>query len=365
MIDLPLLVPDKKPADVKVCVAMSGGVDSTAAVLLLKQAGYDVFGMTLDLLQAPYAPDYSSIADAAKVAEQIGISHYYVDAKAEFKRDVVDYFAESYLKGETPSPCILCNRYLKLGLLIDKARALGVDVVVTGHYADILLTTHGVELHRAKDLVRDQSYFLSLVAKENLQMLRCPLAEFSKEDTRKIVQEAGIEIFNKPDSQDICFVSQGKYAELIHKLHPDFLLKKGDIVTTDGRVLGQHNGIIHYTVGQRRGLGIGGGPIYYVLRLDALKNQVVVGAYDELKCSKVFLRDVNWLGEEQPDVLSCEVKLRSRQNLVAAEVKFLAKNRAEVSLLGDFYGSAAGQGCCFYVGSRVLGGGIIENVTEV
>lgn len=363
MIDLSLLIPHKKPEETNVCVAMSGGVDSTAAAVLLKQQGYCVFGMTLDLLQAPYEPFYNSISDAEKAAKQIGIPHFFIDAKKFFRENVIDYFTQAYLNGETPSPCILCNRHIKLGLLADEAKARGADVLVTGHYADIRLSSQGVQLHRAKDLVRDQSYFLFDVKKENLQMLRCPLSGLSKEETRKIVQEAGIDIFNKPDSQDICFVSQGKYAELIHKLNPDLLLKKGDIVASDGRVLGQHNGLIHYTVGQRRGLGIGGGPIYYVLRLDALKNQVVVGAYDDLKCSKVFLREVNWLGEEKPDVLFCAVKLRSRQALVAAEVHFLQNKRAEVLLKDDFYGAAAGQGCCFYVGSRVLGGGFIEPFT--
>ena len=340
-------------------VAMSGGVDSTAAAILLQQQGYKVIGLTMELLKPPYMPQLESIRDAGKVAAKLGIEHHYLDYRELFADKVVDYFTESYVKGLTPSPCIMCNRFVKLGALADKARELGAEVLVTGHYAEVRQTPHGAELHRAKDLVRDQSYFLLGIEKRNLEMLRCPLAEMSKDETRDLLKAADIEIYQKADSQDICFVSNGKYVELIQKLRPDYALKKGDIVTSDGKVLGQHNGIINYTVGQRRGLGIGGGPIWYVLRIDAVKNQVIVGSHDELKQTKVRIGDVNWLGEDKPEELDLEVKLRSRQNLVAARVRFLPDNEAEVTLLGDFYGVAAGQGCCFYQGTRVLGGGMI------
>ena len=357
MIDLFL---DKKPEQTRVCVAMSGGVDSTAAVILLKNAGYQVFGLTMRLLKEPYLGNSESVNDAGKVAQKLGIDHQYLDFSDEFRHKVVDYFAESYIKGLTPTPCVLCNRHIKLGLLAEQALLNGADVIVTGHYADVQKVNGQIELHRAKDLVRDQSYFLFDVDKKFLNLLRCPLAQFSKNETRQIVKDAGVEIFDKPDSQDICFVQNGKYADLIAKLKPDYLCSKGDIVNREGKVLGQHNGIINYTIGQRRGLGIGGGTIYYVLKIDALKNQVVVGTYDELKCKDVFINQVNWLGDERPKVLSCEVKLRSRQNLVKAEVEFLDDAKACVHLLDDFYGAAAGQGCCFYLNNRVLGGGFIE-----
>ena len=242
-------------------VAMSGGVDSTAAAILLQQQGYKVIGLTMELLKPPYMPQVESIRDAGKVAAKLGIEHHYLDYRELFADKVVDYFTESYVKGLTPSPCIMCNRFVKLGALADKARELGAEVLVTGHYAEVRQTPHGAELHRAKDLVRDQSYFLLGIEKRNLEMLRCPLAEMSKDETRDLLKAADIEIYQKADSQDICFVSNGKYVELIQKLRPDYALKKGDIVTSDGKVLGQHNGIINYTVGQRRGLGIGGGPI--------------------------------------------------------------------------------------------------------
>lgn len=350
---------NKKNQDTKVCVAMSGGVDSTAAVIMLRQEGYDVFGLTMDLLQSPYAPESNSIADAGKMAEKLGIKHEYLDLKREFYEQVVQYFSKGYLEGITPSPCIMCNKNIKLGILAEEAKKRGADILVTGHYANIKLTESGVELHRAKDLIRDQSYFLFGISRENLQILRCPLAEFSKQETREIVKKAGLEIYKKADSQDICFVQNGKYVDLIKKLNPQYEPQSGDIVNTTGKVLGQHNGIINYTIGQRRGLGIGGGDILYVLRIEALKNQVIVGAYEELKSTKLLVKGVNWLASSRPQQLELEVKLRSRQNLVAAKVKFLDDEMAEVELLHDFYGVAPGQGCCFYKNSRVLGGGII------
>lgn len=350
----------KNPQDTKVCVAMSGGVDSSATAYMLKKEGYNVFGITMDLLDTPYRPDISSIADAAIVAEKLNIPHYLIDLKKEFRKHVVDYFSNAYLDGLTPSPCIMCNKDIKLGILADKAREMGADIIVTGHYADIKLTENGVELHRAKDLSRDQSYFLFAIDKSTLQMLRCPLSEYTKDKTRALAKEAGLEVHKKSDSQDICFVANGKYAELIKELSPQINLPQGDIVDTKGKILGRHKGIIYYTVGQRRGLGIGGDcGILYVLKIDAENNQVIVGSKEELLQQKLFVSNLNWLGEEHPDTIELMVKLRSRQEAVKATVRFLPDNRAEITLLEEFYGVAAGQGCCFYQGTRVLGGGII------
>ena len=352
----------KSPQQTKVCVAMSGGVDSSAAAAMLKADGYDVFGLTMDLLSPPYRPSKSSVADAAEVAAELNIPHYFLDLKKEFARSVIDYFADSYLHGLTPSPCIMCNRHIKLGALADKARSLGADIIVTGHYADIRITPRGVELHRAEDLHRDQSYFLFAVDKQTLQMLRCPLSSYTKEQTRALAKNAGLKVYDKSDSQDICFVSEGSYASLIRKLRPEYRPLPGDIVDTAGHVLGRHNGIINYTVGQRRGLGIGGNAgILYVLKIDAAANRIIVGSREELLCNKLTIKNVNWLGEEHPEQITISVKLRSRQAVIPATVRFLDDNRAEITLLDDFYGVAPGQGCCFYDGSRVLGGGIIES----
>lgn len=351
----------KLPQDTKVCVAMSGGVDSSATAYMLKKEGYDVFGITMDLLDTPYRPEVSSIADAAKVAAKLNIPHYLIDLKSDFRQKIVDYFTSAYLNGLTPSPCIMCNKDIKLGILAEKALAMGADIIVTGHYADLRLTEHGVELHRAKDTIRDQSYFLFAINKSILQILRCPLSEYSKDQTRALAKEAGLEVYKKSDSQDICFVANGKYADLIKELHQDLKPHHGDIVNSAGKVLGRHQGIIYYTVGQRRGLGIGGDcGILYVLKIDAEKNQVIVGSKEELKQQKLTINNVNWLGEEKPQSLELMVKLRSRQEVVPATVVFLANNQAEISLHEDFYGIAAGQGCCFYQGTRVLGGGIIS-----
>lgn len=350
---------NKLPSQTRVCVAMSGGVDSSATAIMLKDQGYEVFGLTMDLLDTPYKPTLSSIKDAAIVAQHLNIEHHFLDLKKEFYNNVVQYFTTAYLEGLTPSPCIMCNRHIKLGLLAQKAKELGADILVTGHYADLRITEHGVELHRAKDLTRDQSYFLFGIDKETLQILRCPLAEYTKEQTRELVKQAGLEIYKKSDSQDICFVANGKYADLIKELNPQREFKSGDIVDLAGKVIGQHKGLIYYTVGQRRGLGIGGGDILYVLKLDAQNNQVIVGSHDDLLQQKVMITDLNWLGEEHPKEMELMVKLRSRQNIVSAKIRFIDDNNAEITLLEDFYGVAPGQGCCFYHGSRVLGGGII------
>ena len=353
------LIANKSPQNTRVCVAMSGGVDSTAAACLLLQQRYNVFGLTMDLLQPPYAPSVSSIKDAGTIAQILNIEHHYLDYKQLFSDKVITDFVNTYTQGETPSPCILCNRFIKLGALADKARELGADILVTGHYADIKQTANGTELHRASDLTRDQSYFLFAVEKNNLQMLRCPLADFSKEETRKIVQEAKLPIFQKPDSQDICFVPQGKYADLIKYYAPQ-AINKGKITHIDGRTLGEHNGLLHYTVGQRRGLGIGGNEgILYVIKLDVENNRVIVGPQEYLKETKVLIRDINWLDNDLPHQIELEVKLRSRQKLVPATVKFIENNQAEVLLRDEFYGIAPGQGCCFYNGTRVMGGGFI------
>ena len=349
---------NKSVNDTKVCIAMSGGVDSSVAAYLLKKQGYHVFGITMDLLQSPYDPNFSAVTDAIKVANFLGIEHHILDLKKEFKTHVVDYFCQTYLNGETPSPCILCNRNIKLGILADEARKLGADLIVTGHYAQTKLTPDGVELHKGKDPIRDQSYFLFDISRENLQMLRCPLADFDKDETRKIAARAMLPVANKADSQDICFVSEGKYAELIKNLNSDFKNIPGDIVTTEGKIIGHHKGIINYTVGQRRGLNIGGGTIYYVVSINPQKNQIIVGSAEQLFTKEVRIKDLNLLCKDVPLSSDFTVKLRSRQKEVPAKIKFDG-NEAVVTLYEDFAAAAPGQGCCIYDKTRVIGGGFI------
>lgn len=328
---------------------MSGGVDSSATAIMLKNDGYDVFGLTMNLLGS-----LNGIKDAKIVADKIGIEHHFVDLQKEFEQYVIQYFKQSYLMGETPSPCIMCNKHIKLGLLVEHARKLGANQIVTGHYAKIIETSNGVELHQAEDLKRDQSYFLFGISKENLQMLRLPLAEFSKAQTREIVKNAGLEIFSKPDSQDICFVSNGKYSQLFEKT------TEGNIVDTNGQILGQHHGIINYTIGQRKGLGIGGNtePLY-VVDINATTNDVLLGPKNQLMKSELMLRDINLLVDDLPKKIVCKVKLRSTQPLVDAEVEFLSDNYAKIRLTNPCFSIAKGQGCCLYDKTKVLGGGII------
>ncbi len=349
---------NKTVEDTKVCIAMSGGVDSSVAAYLLKKQGYHVFGITMDLLQPPYATETSAVKDAIKIAEFLGIEHHILDLKKEFKTQVVDYFCQTYLDGETPSPCILCNRHIKLGILADEAKKFGADLIVTGHYAETKITPDGVELHKGKDPIRDQSYFLFDIKRENLQILRCPLSDFDKDETRKIAKEANLPIANKPDSQDICFVNEGKYAELIKNLNSDFENSPGDIVTIEGKIIGRHKGIINYTVGQRRGLNIGGGPIYYVVSIDPQNNQIIVGSAEQLFTKEVKIKDLNLLCKNLPLSSDFTVKLRSRQREVPARIKF-TKNGASITLNEKFSAAAPGQGCCIYDGTKVVGGGFI------
>lgn len=343
-----------------IAIAMSGGVDSSAVAYMLKQQGHNVFGITMDLLSEPYKPTESSIKDAKVVADKIGIEHYFLDLRKEFYQQVVKYFTKSYIEGLTPSPCIMCNREIKLGLLAKKAIEMGADLIVTGHYADIRETPHGVELHQALDPEKDQSYFLFAVDKEILQKLRCPLAHMTKQQTRDIAKKIGLTIHKKEDSQDICFVPNGKYTDLIKESHPEFITSVGNIITKSGKIVGRHNGIINYTIGQRKGLGIGGneGP-FYVTGLNTAQNEVIVGSKQELLQKSFKINQINWLGEAKPQQLHCEVKVRSRQALIPAIVTFGQDNTATVELKTEYYGIAPGQGCCFYDGTRVLGGGFI------
>ena len=362
----------KPPSETRVVVAMSGGVDSSVVAAELAREGYDVVGVTLQLYDhgAALAKKGACCAgvdihDARRVAEEMGFPHYVLDYENIFKDAVIDEFADSYLAGATPVPCIRCNERVKFKDLLETARDLEADCMATGHYIQRKSGAAGPELHMAADHVRDQSYFLFSTTPQQLDYLRFPLGHLkSKDETRKLAQTHGLMIADKPDSQDICFVPDGNYASVIEKLRPG-AAEPGEIVDTDGNVLGQHNGVIHYTIGQRRGLGIGGlaDPLY-VVRLDVDQGQVIVGPKDMLATRVVPVREINWLGDKpltSQETWEISVKVRSTKPPVEATLRALSDSEAEVELRNAEEGVSPGQACVFYEtgGSRVLGGGWI------
>ncbi len=357
---------DKDPKDTRVVVAMSGGVDSSVAASLLHEQGYQVVGITLQLYDHGEALAKKGaccagqdIYDAKRVAEKMGFEHYVLNYQSRFQDNVIEDFVESYLRGETPIPCVKCNQNVKFKDLLETARDLGADCMATGHYIQRALGTDGkAELRRAFDAGKDQSYFLFATTQEQLDFLRFPLGGWSKDITRQHAERFGLIVADKPDSQDICFVPGGSYARVVEKFRPG-AMQPGKIVHIDGRELGDHNGIINYTIGQRRGLGIGGGhtennaPLFVVgLRPD--KNQVLVGPYEALGRDTVYLKECNWLADIPPEGLDAEVKLRSAQSPIPATVF-----ADHVVLKIPAFGVAAGQACVAYTGDRVIGGGWI------
>jgi tRNA-uridine 2-sulfurtransferase len=359
---------DRPPADCRVVVAMSGGVDSACAAALLVEAGFEVIGVTLQLYDHGAALGKKGaccagqdIHDARLVAERLDIPHYVLDFEARFRSAVIEDFAASYAAGRTPIPCVRCNQRIKFADLLEIARDLGADALATGHYVRRIANGSRIELHRAADPRRDQSYFLFATTPDQLAFLRFPLGALAKSETRRLAARFALPVAAKPDSQDICFVPNGSYARVVEKLRPG-AAEAGEIVHVDGRVLGRHDGLIHFTVGQRRGLAVATGERLYVVRLEPGRARVVVGPRSALLCAMAELSEVNWLGEDPIPAggVELEVRHRAQEAPVPASLVLDGEGSARVTFATPQAGVAPGQACVFYAGSRVLGGGWIE-----
>ena len=361
------------PAGTRIVAAMSGGVDSTVTAALLAKAGYDVVGVTLQLYDHGAAIQKKGaccagqdIHDARTAAEGLGIPHYVLDYESRFKEQVIEDFADAYLRGETPIPCIRCNQTVKFRDLLDLARDLGAEAMATGHYVRRDVGANGPELHRAADANRDQSYFLFATTSQQLDYLRFPLGGLPKPAVRAAAAELGLAVADKPDSQDICFVPEGRYTTVIDRLRPQGAVP-GDIVHMDGRVLGQHEGVTRYTIGQRRGLNVAVGDPLFVVRIDAASRQVIVGPREALLTSALVLGETNWIGDGASIAEACAAarpvlaRVRSTREPVAGRLA-LIDGQPGVAFDTPEEGVAPGQACALYAPeapTRVLGGGFI------
>lgn len=355
---------DKPESQTRVVVAMSGGVDSSVCAALMKEQGYDVIGITLQLYDYGSMPMKKGaccagqdIYDAAQVAEKIGIPHYIFDYESKFKESVIDEFVDSYMRGETPVPCIKCNQTVKFQDLLNSAKQLQADAMVTGHYAKRVEGEFGAELHQGLDPSKDQSYFLFATTKEQLEFIRFPLGGMSKTETRTHAERFELEVADKPDSQDICFVPNGDYASVITKLRPD-AEEPGEIVDLNGNILGTHRGIIHYTIGQRKRLYINSQTPKFVINIDPENRRVIVGDKEDLRQTELAISEANWLHSIPMKDYKEPVWVKIRSS--GTPMNAIIKDETTIILNAPEYGISAGQACVIYDGSRVLGGGWIK-----
>ena len=360
---------NKTKKETKVVVAMSGGVDSSVVAALMKQEGYNVTGITLKLYddaklskEGRQCCAGQDIMDAKRVSEKININHEILYYQKKFKSEVIDSFIDSYTAGETPIPCVQCNQTVKFRDLFKYAKDLKADALITGHYVSRIQNNGHANMYRAKDHKRDQSYFLFSTTQEQLNFLRFPLGDIDKSETRSIAKNLNLNVADKPDSQDICFVPNGDYSSVIKKFRPESF-KKGEIIDLSGKKIGEHDGIINYTIGQRKGIKISSDKPLYVINIDAENNTVTVGNKENLEIKKIKLRDLNILASKKELDEIINIKVRSTGRLLKAKIKMI-KNIAEVEILDKETGISPGQACVFYskddIGDKVLGGGWID-----
>ena len=364
---------EKAPRDTKVVVAMSGGVDSSTVAALVKSQGYNTIGVTLKLYDNIKSSKKTrqccagqDIMDAKRVARKLGIEHKILYYQKKFKKDVIDSFIDSYMSGETPIPCIQCNQTVKFRDLYSYSKESGADALITGHYVNRIQINGKASMYRATDFNRDQSYFLFNTTQSQLDYLRFPLGKMTKKETRDIAKKLKLNVADKPDSQDICFVPNGNYSSVIKKFRPESY-QKGNIIDLDGKIIGAHEGIVNYTIGQRKGIGVAEKNPLYVVKINSDKNQIIVGPKSALSINKIFLKNLNILGGVEDFKDNLLIKVRSTGRLIEANVK-IKNNNAVVDLKEDETGISPGQACVFYkknqIGEKVLGGGWIVNSTN-